>query len=119
INRELAKIDSSFAGIAASARNFLGIFGVGLGVGGLAMMARDALDAAGGLGEMAEQLGITTDMLQVMQFAASQAGVKAQELEAGFMKFASVVGEAAQGEKTAIEAFNRLGVKILDQNGKL
>lgn len=48
---------------------------------------KGALDAVGGLGELAEQLGVTTEQLQVLQYAAVENGVATQELEAGLSKF--------------------------------
>lgn len=80
--------------------------------------AKQALDAAGGIGELAEQLGTSTDMLQVYQFAAAQAGVKSTELETALAKLSQNIGDAAQGGDQAVAAFNRLGVGVLDASGK-
>ena len=89
--------------------------GVSLSVG----FAKQSLDAAGGIGELAEQLGTTNEMLQVYQFAATQAGVKSGELEAGFSKLTRTLGEAATGEQEAVEAFRAIGVSVLDAQGKI
>lgn len=97
----------------------LATLGVGLSAVGVVTFAKQALDAAGGLGELAEQLGTTTDNLQVYQFAAAQSGVKSQELEAGLTKLTRTIGDAAAGEKKAVEAFNEFGVQILDTSGKV
>src|SRR5687768_14713310 len=46
-------------------------------------MATDSLNAAAGLDELAEQLGVTAKGLQGLQFAAVQNGVKLEQLETG------------------------------------
>lgn len=82
-------------------------------------MAKASLDAAAGLGELADQMGITTQGLQALQFSAVQNGVKLEQLETGIAKFSQKMGEAADGSKDMIEALDRIGVKILDARGQL
>lgn len=91
----------------------------GLSLGAMIAFGRASLDAAGGLGELAEQVGTTTTSLQVYQYAATQTGVKQEELETAFAKFADTVGQAKEGVKQTVDAFNKLGVGILDSTGKL
>lgn len=85
----------------------------------LVQMAKQAFEAAAGLGELAEQLGVTARSFQGMQFAAVQAGIKTEELQTSISKFNQKVGEAAAGSKPMLDALNALGVKILDAQGKL
>lgn len=87
--------------------------------GAFMLMGRNALNAAAGMDELAEQLGVTTQFLQASQFSAVQNGVKLEQLETAYGKFSQKIGEAAGGSKEMIEALNGLGVKILDINGKL
>lgn len=82
-------------------------------------MGRGALEAAGNMGELAEQMGITVRGLQALQFVAVQNNLKLEELQTGVAKFSQKMGEAANGSKTIIDALDRLGVKIIDANGKL
>jgi hypothetical protein len=83
------------------------------------LMAKGAFDAAAGMDELAEQLGVTAKGLQGLQFSAVQSGVKLEQLETGVAKFSQKMGEAAGGSKEMIEALDRIGVKVLDVNGKL
>lgn len=82
-------------------------------------MGKDAFNAASGLDELAEQLGITAKGLQGLQFSAVQNGAKLEQLETGIGKFSQKMGEAAEGSKEMIEALDKLGVKNLDLQGKL
>jgi hypothetical protein len=42
-------------------------------------MAKQAVEAVGSLGEVADQLGVTTDTLQTFRYAATQVGVSQDE----------------------------------------
>ena len=85
----------------------------------LVQMGKDAFNAAAGLGELAEQLGVSARFLQAMQVSAVQSGVKLEQLETGISKFSQKMGEAADGSKEMVEALDKLGVKNLDAAGKL
>ena len=85
----------------------------------LVQMGKDAFEAASGLDELAQQLGITARGLQGIQYQATQNGVKLEQLETGLAKFSQKMGEAADGSKEMVEALNALGVKNLDVQGKL
>jgi len=76
--------------------------------------AKAAVEAVGGLDELAEQLGLTTKGLQALQFSGIQNGLKLEQLETGAAKFSQKIGEAANGSKEMIEALDHLGVRILD-----
>jgi len=118
----LASIQKGFAGF----QTFIGrvqagaaAFGLSLGVGQLVAYNQHILETVGGLGELAQQLGISTTALQAYQTAALQSGVKQAQLEQSLIKFNTTLGNAAERNKDAIEAFSNIGVKILDFNGKL
>ncbi|WP_422036538.1 hypothetical protein [Reyranella sp.] len=74
---------------------------------------------AANLGEQAEQIGLTTDALQAYRLAAAQNGVEVAQLDTAFMRLTKSMGEAAAGSDDAIVRFERLGVRLLDNNGKL
>lgn len=128
-NRGLASIDKSFSGLGRAVKGFgaelfslkggIGaLVGIGAG-GGLIAMAKQAADSIGGLGELAGQLGITTDTLQAFSYAATQVGLSQEELETGIGKLTKTIGDAANGNKAAIDSFNRFGIKILDAQGNV
>lgn len=108
MNRATAAIEKGFQGI----NTVVGALGIGLSAAGIAMFVRNTLNAAGGLGELAEQLGISTDALQTYQFAAAQSGATTQELEAGIARFTKTIGEAREGNDAAVEAVRALGTEF-------
>jgi hypothetical protein len=64
--------------------------------GALVAAGKRALDYASSLGEVAQQLGVTTRELQVYRFAASQVGLTQEEMDAGLQKLTRTMGEAAK-----------------------
>lgn len=74
---------------------------------------------AGGIGEQAEQIGLTTDQLQAYRLAAAQAGVTNEQLDQAMMRLAKAMGTANDGNDEMIARFEKLGVKLLDADGKL
>lgn len=121
-NESLGTLNKSVAGIQGvlkGAQTVLGTFGIALGTVAIAQFAKDAVTTAGNLGELAQQLGVTTDLLQSLQFAAAQNSVSTEQLEAGLAKFTRTVGEAADGTKTALDFFNKLGVGVLNADGHI
>lgn len=106
-------------GTVDSATGFLRNFGIALGVREIIGFGVESLRAAADLGELSQQLGVSTDGLQTYQYAARQSGVSTDQLEAALAKLTQRIGDAAAGNKEAIDAFNLLGVGVLDAQGKI
>lgn len=127
--RALKTIDAQFGGLGGSVKGVAGeLFSVKgafaaligtIGAGSIVAMAKEAVDTVGGLGELASQLGITTDTLQAFNYAATQVGLSSDEVQTAVARLTRTIGEAANGEKKAVDAFNALGVGVLDANDKV
>jgi hypothetical protein len=74
--------------------------------------------SAAALDTLAQTYGLTTDALQAYQYAALQSGQHTDAITDIFRRFNVALGEAQQGGKAQIDVLNRLGVTILDINGK-
>lgn len=114
VQRDLHGLTAGFRAVTSVAAGF----GVALGARSIFNFVKSSIDAAGGLGELAEQLGVSTRALQVYQFAAAQTGVKQAELETGLMTLNRSIGDAANGSKEQADAFREMGVAVTDANGK-
>lgn len=86
---------------------------------GFAEFHLTTMDSVGGLRSLADRLTITTDQLQALQGAARNANVTNEELNKTVGTFNQNVGQANLGNKTAIETFEKLGIKIRDSHGVL
>jgi hypothetical protein len=112
-------IQSEYAKLAGGLRSaFAGIAGI-IGGGALVAAGKRALDYASSLGEVAQQLGVTTKDLQTYRYAASQVGIDQDEMDKALSKLSVTIGKANAGVKAAVEPFRQLGVSVKDSNGNL
>jgi hypothetical protein len=122
IQAQTQRTSAAFGSLGAAAgalRTAFAPLAAALSIGGLVGMTRSALNAAGGLGELAEQAGVSVEGLQILRFAAAQAGVSTGQLETGLQRLTRTLGEAGEGSQTALAAFARLGVSVRDSEGRL
>ena len=116
-NREMGKLAQG-AQVATRAFSLLGPVLAGISVGALTAFTKNAIDAVGGLGELADQLGVSTDALQALSLASTQAGISGEELQRGLAALTRKIADAATGEKEAEQAFARLGIAFRNTEGQ-
>lgn len=115
----MSKAFSSVKSTAQAVAVSVGSIGAALGVSALISYSRHVVEMVGGLGELADQLGVTTDGLQALQYQAIQSGASAEQLETGIARLTRSIGDAAEGNDALINRFRSLGVGVLDANGKV
>lgn len=113
--RDATAIQKSLSGIKGSLNGLI----VGSTIAAFTAATKRALDYAGGLGEVAQQVGATTKDLQTFRYVATQVGVEQEEMDRGLAKLTKTMGEAANGSKKQATAFRELGVSLQDGNGKM
>jgi hypothetical protein len=106
-NSELAKLGKAFAGIGIAAAS------------GLAVLVKGSIDAADELGKTADRLGIATEDLSALGFAAEQSGTSLAAFETGAKALSRSIVDAANGTGKAAATFDRLGVATLDAQGNV
>ena len=116
-NREMGKLAQG-AQVAQRAFSLLGPVLAGISVGALAAFTKNAIDAVGGLGELADQVGVSTDALQALSLASTQAGISGEELQRGLAALTRKIADAAAGEQAAEQAFARLGIAFRNTEGQ-
>lgn len=109
------RLDRAFSGI----RNSIAGLGVGLSAGGFAAFVKTGIDAADSLGKLSQQLGVSTESLSALNFAASLSGASAEELSQAMTKLAKAATDTAAGTGEALGAFKALGVSVKDAAGNL
>ncbi|MCA3307605.1 MAG: hypothetical protein ING00_17590 [Roseomonas sp.] len=115
-NREMGKLAQG-AQVAQRAFSLLGPVLAGISVGALAAFTKNALDAVDAIGEVAEQIGVSTGALQAFRLAAVQTGLSTEELERGVAALTRKIADAVQGDKAAVDAFNQLGIAFRNADG--
>lgn len=108
IQKSLSGIKAGFNGMIAAAS-----------IGALTIAAKRALEYASSLGEVAQQLGVTSKELQEYRYAASQVGISNEDMDKSLAKLTRNIGEAKAGSKAQATTFRELGVAIQDANGKV
>lgn len=107
IQRSMGLVKASFAGFAS-----------GLSLGLITQGIKASLDYAGSLGEVAQQLGVTTRELQTFRYAVSQNGGTVENADQALGKFAISISKAQSGSKQAAAAFGAVGVSLADLASK-
>lgn len=95
-----------------------GVMAAGAAVG-LVAMTRQALNTADATAKMAQRVGVSTEALSQLQFAAELSDVSVGDLNTGLNRFNRTVDDAAQGTQTAVDAFARMGVSLKNTDGEL
>ena len=94
----------------------LGALGLSMGIAGLGMLARKAIDAGSKISDTATHLRIGTTELQALQSAARDAGVDMSKFEMALNNINLRTIEAADGNQTYRDAFERLGMDLKNFN---
>lgn len=103
----------------------LGVLAAGAAAGiaatGAAMwtMTKGAADAYDAVNDLSLRLGITTEFISKMNYAAQMSGMTSQEMGVSLKMLSVKLGEASAGAGPAADAFNSLGVRIKDSNGHI
>lgn len=71
------------------------------------------------LAKASGRLGLTVNQIQSLQFAASQTGASAEELEKGLTRFTRNISEASTGIGTGVKSFEALGISVTKADGSL
>lgn len=79
----------------------------------------DAIDAADAAAKQARQVGMLTEEITALNYAAGLSGVSQEELTTGLVRLSRVAKDADDGIKSAADAFAALGIKIRDNEGRL
>ncbi|MGB7323431.1 MAG: hypothetical protein WBD31_01075 [Rubripirellula sp.] len=99
----IAKSSSGLAGLATSAAGLIGVATIGNEI-------RKSFSNIDGIGKTADKLGIATEKLSALRFAAEENGVAASTTDMALQRMVRRIAEAAQGSGEAVGALDELGV---------
>ena len=102
-----------------------GKWGAAIGAGAIA--AGGAILAAGNkfaettdrIDKLSDKIGLSREGFQEWEFIMSQTGGEIEALQGGMDGIAKKMAEAAEGSGGAAEAFDALGISVLDSSGQL
>lgn len=73
----------------------------------------------GAVGDQATQFGVSANELQAFRLEAARSGVAVEQLDGAILKLTAQMAAAKGGDDDAIARFEKLGVKVLDSEGRL
>jgi len=100
--------------VGGLSRRMIGLSSLFTGVagGGMAVMLKRNIDLMDATGKMADRIGMTTEALQGLRYAADLTGAGADTLDAGLTTMAKRLGEAARDAGAAKPALEQLRLPI-------
>jgi hypothetical protein len=107
------KWGESIGGAAAGAAKWAAAAGAAA-AGGVAVLIKSSIDMADQTGILAGKLGVTTEALSRLQYAAKLSDVSQQSLESGMKRLSRTLTESAAGTGEAAKAFEALGLSAKD-----
>ena len=104
------KTKRSMDGLKAGIKGAIGA----LSIGAFVTATKSTLDLADALGKTSARLGLTTEALQTLRFAATQSGMSTEMLEMSLQRFTRRMAEANSGTGILKDTFKDLGISIKD-----
>lgn len=109
IERYLKNTTSSFEKLAATSVKWGAAMGAATAAA-TAALVKSGLKSADALAKTADKLGVTTEALARMRFAAEQTGVATNTFDTALQRFTRRLADAAAGSGPAVKAFEALGL---------
>jgi len=109
----------NFQSIKSSAQSLAGALGIYFSASMFVDWIKGTIDAADAMYDMAQKVGIATDKLSQLAYAAKLDGVSVDDLGTSLGKLNKNIAETARGTGEAKEAFRAMGVSVLDSNGNI
>lgn len=113
--KSIKGLNAQLASAASSARTFARAFGAGIIAGGVAEIPsalKAMVSEVSALGDQADQIGITAEKLQELNFQAEQAGSSAEVMGEGLEKFSKNLAEARRGSGELFKVLKAGGVTL-------
>ena len=89
------------------------------GGAGLMLLVKRSLDTADAIAKVADKVGLTTDQLQELRYAADIAGVGQTTLDMAMQRLSRRLGEVAQGQGELLGVAKQYGVQLRDGEGRM
>jgi len=105
-DKDLGMASAGFSKLAKGVAAFATIAGIQR----LGTMVRDAANRLGDLKDASDAIGITTDAMQELTYAAQLSGVSADLLQTSLAKLSKNLGDASMGGSAAKKALDALGL---------
>lgn len=113
------RVEKSVQNIKRGVAIIAGAFVSGKVVQGISRLVQETAALGDSVDKVSEKLGINSQALQELRFAAGQTGVQQRTLDMALQRFARRTAEAAQGTGEAKDALAQMGIQLKDSQGRL
>ncbi len=112
VDRTRAAFSSAQSGLATTQKAVFSLNGAmaGLGVAGVGALIKGTLDSQNALYDMSVRLGVTTEGLSRLQYAAQLSGVPVNGLNTSLQRMTRRLADAALGTGEGVKALQALGL---------
>lgn len=121
LNRRLGNLDRAFTSLKGTVvsltASFVSFIGTHLSVDAFVNATKAALEYTGRLNDMSIQLGVSTDDLQVMEYAARQNGSSLEAFAGALRRLSSLAGNMAEGTDELRGAFEKYDIAVKNADG--
>ena len=109
------RAESSITGMARGALGSVkGQLAAAFSVGAVSAFANSVVAAADRIGDLSDQMGISTDEVQRLDIATSRSGVKVEQLGQAFLKVGEYRKAAGEGDVEKAAALAKMGISMAD-----
>ncbi len=114
MDRSFRRVGDSMNNVGRTARRLTGIIAGLAGVGGFGALVKSGFSAAESLANVADTLGLSTERLAGLRFAAEQTNISVQTFDMAIQRMRRRIAEAAQGTGEAQAAIKQLGLDAVE-----
>ncbi len=115
----VGKIKESFNDGMKAMLGFKGAMVAMAAATGFAVLIKKSLESADELSKMSQKIGMSTESLSTLKYAAALADVSLESLGTGLKKMSKNAADAADGTGEAKDSFKALGIQLKDNDGNL
>jgi hypothetical protein len=115
----VGKIKDSFNDGMKAMLGFKGAMVAMAAATGFAALIKKSLESADELSKMSQKIGMSTESLSTLKYAAALADVSLDSLGTGLKKMSKNAADAADGTGEAKDSFKALGIQLKDNDGNL
>jgi hypothetical protein len=118
IEAAMGRLKTSFNDTISTVNRLGGMMAVAAATG-FAMIIKSAINTADNMSKTAQKIGISTEALSTLSYAADISGTSMETLQKGLQKLSKGVLDASMGMGDARDALAALDIEIADSNGNL
>lgn len=117
--KDSQRMERAFSRVASVAAGIGAALAAAVSVRQVTDWVKGSIDAADAAAKQAKQVGLLTEEITALNYAADLSGVSQDELTAALIKLSKVASDAADGIKAPAEMFDRLGISVKRSDGTL